>query len=338
MADPIKETYNEATGLANVDENLFVPENDDSTVDDPSAQPENSTPESTQTPTQERKDTPSKPTDQPTAVDPEKPGNEPSPGKERTDDPQNQPRVYANKFKSEDELKKAYQNLGGNPDKFKSVEALEEAYEYRQGEYTRIQQEQAERDRLANMVPENTAGNTMPEDPKQTVDSMMAKVDWSKVENAEDLGKQLLTIFMENMPQNNQQIPTEAQLVERLMPLMQEREQKQKALTSLETEVPRLKTDQSFRKAFAYHVVGGRADGTKYPRTTEGLREAMKDFLAWGRSIAEEGARQNEINTQEKRGAIAPKEGGEGLPAQNQGDEMDDIIGAFAERQRKFNP
>lgn len=166
----------------------------------------------------------------------------------------------------------------------------------------------------------------------------MKKVDWTKVTDAQTLGQQLFTIMLENMPKEQPQQMTPQQLVETVMPLMKEREEKQKALSDIEGEVPRLKTDMAFRKAFAYHVVGGKSDGSKYPRTKAGLQEAMKDFLAWGKSIADESSRQTQIQTKAKKSAQAPRETGAETPpgGGKQMDEADEIISAYAEKQKKF--
>lgn len=342
MADPQNpsETFSEVTGRSNVNTDFLVPENDDTPSDTPpdngtpDNQPETpstpSTPSTPETPAQpETPATPSTPEngDQPPApgTDPEKP---PAPG---TQPPAQPPKKYAGKYDSVDELKKAYQNLGGNPDRFgDDVAKLEEAYDYRQSEYTRIQQEQAERDRLNNQPTPETS-----QDPNQIVEGMLEKVDWTKVEDAKDLGKQLLTIFMQNMPKNTPQ-PTPEQMVERIAPLLQERERKQKALSYIEGKVPRLTKDQGFRRAFAFHVVGGRKDGTPYPRTNEGLDEAMKDFLQWGKSIADESAAQTQVTTQQKRDALPPREHGGDLPQPDQEDEIDEVIAYHKERQAKL--
>lgn len=260
--------------------------------------------------------------------DPDKKDNDPDEGKDDV--------LIAGKFKTKEELEKAYQNLGGDPAKFKTVEGLVEAYTYRESEFTRLKQEQAERDRIANLIPENTGKDKIVPNSQATVDEMMKKVDWTKVTDAQSLGQQLFTIMLENMPKAQQELTPE-QLVEKVMPMMKEREEKQQALHEIETEVPRLKSDAAFRKAFAYHVVGGKSDGTKYPRTKEGLKDAMKDFLAWGKSIADESARQTKINNDSKNAAAGIPTGGSADIVNNKkGDEVDDIISAYAEKQKKL--
>jgi len=326
MADnaPQKETYSEATGRLEIDTDFLVPEDDTQTTppssdDTPSVQPEDNPAPKNDEPANDDTETPQS--------DPEKPQGDP----EKPQAPKEEPKVYAGKYHSVDELKKAYQNLGGNPDRFgDNAQALEEAYEYRQSEFTRLQQEEAERQRLQERQTEDT-----PKDPNQMVEDMMNKVDWSKVDDAKDLGKQLLSIFMQNMPQNTP-APTPEQLVEKIAPMLQEREQKQKALNYIEGKVPRLTTGQGFRKAFALHVVSGRKDGTPYPRTNEGLDEAMKDFLSWGKSIAEEGAKAYQTQTQQKQNALPPKEHGGDLPQPTEEDEIDEVIAYHKERQSRL--
>lgn len=317
---PQKETYSDATGRVETDTDFLVPETTD--TETPDTEETKETPEKTT----DIPDTSEKPETETPTEDPEKPQGDP----EKPTPTKEEPKVYAGKYQSVDELKRAYQNLGGNPDRFTDPKALEEAYEYRQAEFTRIQQEEAERKRIAEQQPEAPK-----KDPNEIVESMMNQVDWSKVEDAKDLGKQLLSIFMQNMPQNTQ-APTPEQLVEKIAPMLQEREQKQKALNYIESKVPRLTNDQGFRKAFALHVVGGRPNGTPYPRTNEGLDEAMKDFLSWGKSIAEEGAKAYQTQTQQKQNALPPKEHGGDIPTPDTEDEIDEVIAYHKERQSRL--
>lgn len=244
------------------------------------------------------------------------------------------PKLYAGKYQTVDELKKAYQNLGGDPTRFKNDRALEEAYEYRNSEYTKVQQENAERERLSQAIEARKKAEKTPE---QLVEDMMGKIDWTKVTDAQTLTKQLLPILIAGMPKG-QPAMDEKTLVQKLIPIIQDRERKQEALATIETEVPRLKSDQSFRKAFALHVVGGK-DGVPYPKTADGLRMAMKDFLVFSRSMADETARQKEIDMRGKNAAITPSGGSPGLaiPSNTSQDEVDQIISAYAEKQKKLS-
>lgn len=253
-----------------------------------------------------------------------------------TGDPNNnngsQPRVFAGKFNSEDELKKAYQNLGGNPDRFKSVKELEEAYEFRQSEYTRYQQEQAETKRIADLAAEEQANNNQPTTDEQA-DALLAKVDWTKVNDANDLGKQLLKLFMEANPRSPQQ-PDPAALVDQMMPIMQEREKRLGELHAIETRVPRLVKDKPFRDAFGRHVLDEKKTGRFVDMDT-----AMKNFLEWGKSIVAETQQNQQQQQHDKEAALQPTQQGQSLPGngEQKGDEADEIIGAYKQRNDKLN-
>jgi hypothetical protein len=267
-------------------------------------------------------------------TDPEKatPTQTTTPDSNQNNNSTTQPRVLAGKFNTEDELKKAYQNLGGNPDRFKTVEALEEAYEYRQGEYTRVQQENAEAKRIADLATQDQQTAAQPTTDEQA-DAMLAKVDWSKVETAGDLGKQLLRLFMESMPKNTPP-PDANQLVEQIMPIMQEREKRLSELHTLETKVPRLTKDIPFRNAFGRHVMDEKKSGRFVDMDT-----AMKNFLEWGKSIVAE-TQQNQTQQQaDKEAALQPTQQGQALPGngEQRGDEVDDIIGSYKARNDKLN-
>lgn len=331
MAEKVKEEYS-PEGRVIVDESVFEEPGAETTTPETTT-PETTTPETTTPPVETETETE-------TEVETETETETETPAE--TTKPKDPPAevLLAGKFKTEEELKKAYQTLGGDPTRFKTKEALAEAYEYRQGEYTRLQQEQAERDRIANLVPNTPHNEPVTPAAPITADDMMKKVDWTKVTDAQTLGQELFKIMLEAMPKAQAEDPmqrmTPEQLVERIAPIIKEREEKMAALSEIETEVPRLKKDPAFRKAYAYHVVGGKADGTKYPKTKEGLKEAMKDFLSWGKSIAEESARQTTVNTALKKAALPAAETGGEIPGGGKGDEADDIISAYAEKQKKF--
>jgi len=309
MPEPItpKETFDER-GRANVSEDLFTPE-------PPETPPETTPPAETTPPeTTPAETTPAETTPPETT-------------------PPTTEKLFAGKYKTVDELKAAYQNLGGDPTKFKNDTALEEAYEYRNSEFTRVQQENSERERLSLAIEEKRKSERTPE---QVVEDMMGKIDWTQVTNAQTLTKQLLPILIAGMPKGQAPMD-ETTLIEKLVPIIQDRERKQEALATVENEVPRLKNDQPFRKAFAIHVMGGK-DGVPYPKTADGLRSAMKDFLAFSRSMSDETQRQKEIDMRGKNAALTPPDGGGGvtIPDNTPEDEANQIIRAYAEKQAKF--
>lgn len=249
---------------------------------------------------------------------------------------QEQPgKVYAGKFKTEEDLRHAFINLGGNPNRYTTTEALEEAYEVRQQEFTRARQEEAERRRLNQNI-ENQRRTTpnQGEDPSN-MEALLDKVDWNKVENARDLGRELIRLMSQVVPKNEPNLPSEQELVERIMPIMKEREERVNELRELETDIPRLRItpgkNNPFRDAFAKHVIAEKQTGSFIS-----LRKSMESFLNWGREIAEEASRQKGIQKDIKQDAAPISDRGTGLPQGGQADEVDAIIGSFKARKDKL--
>lgn len=252
-------------------------------------------------------------------VEPEKEGGE-----------QEEGRVYANKYHSVEELKKAFVNLGGNPNKYPSPEALEEAYEVRQAEWRRITNEQSELARLSKVVTEPTPGQGA--NPQAEVEALLDKVDWAKVENARDLGRALVGILREGQPQ--QRVPSEAEIVDRVLPVLQQREAAQRELSELESEIPNLRyvegQENEFRNAFATFILGEKRSGNY-----QNLRTSMKNFLRWNETILEQAGKMKAAQQEAKQDAGSISERGAGLPS-GSADETDAIIGSFKARQEKF--
>lgn len=252
------------------------------------------------------------------------------PEKEVGEQVEEEGRIYANKYHSVDELKKAFINLGGNPAKYTTPEALEEAYEVRQAEWRRIQNENGELARLSKVVTEPTPGHG--DNPQAEVEALLDKVDWAKVENARDLGRALVGILRENQPR--QSVPSEAEIVDRVLPVLQQREAAQRELSELESEIPNLRLVEGqtneFRNAFATFILGEKKGGTY-----ENLRTSMKNFLRWNETILEQAGRMKAAQQEAKQDAGSITERGAGLP-QGGSDEVDSIIGAFKSRQEKF--
>lgn len=323
----LKETYDEK-GRVNVDPALFAdPSPKEETVEtkpEETSETPDTTPETNETKPEEG-------TDVPVEDAKHKESPETQNEQEGTAPQTTEPKLYAGKYRTVDELKRAYQNLGGDPTRFDNDKALEEAYQYRNAEYTRVQQENAERERtIAAMEARKKAERN----PDQVVEEMLGKIDWNQVTDAQTLTKQLLPIILQNIPQG-QATMDEGQLVEKIIPIIQEREQKQAALAAMEREVPRLTTDPAFRKAYALHVAGGRKDGTPYPRTKEGLQEAMRDFQAFAKSLLTETQKQQEQQDRAKAAALQPSGGGMDIKGKKT-DEADDIIAAYAAKQRRL--
>lgn len=243
-------------------------------------------------------------------------------------------RLFAGKYKSEEDLRHAFINLGGNPNKYKTIEGLEEAYEVRQQEFSRSRAEEAERRRISLNIENRQTTQNQGEDPSN-MEALLDKVDWSKVENARDLGRELLSLFSKIVPSNKPELPSEQELVERIMPIMKEREERVEELRSLETDIPRLRKtpgqDNPFRDAFAKHVMG-----EKQSKSFVNLRTSMRNFLAFGKEIAEAAAVAKGIEQDNKAGAAPISDRGAGLPQGGPADLVDDIIGSYKSRKEKL--
>ena len=244
------------------------------------------------------------------------------------------PRVYADKFKTEEDLRHAFINLGGNPNRYPTVERLEEAYEVRQQEYTRARQEEAERRRINQNIDNRqpTPGqNGNPSD----MEALLDKVNWDKVENARDLGRELIGLMSQIAPKNQPSLPSEAELVEKIMPLMQEREARANELREIETDIPRLRAipgqENPFRDEFARRVMAEKQTGTFIS-----LRKSMTNFLNWAEDIVKEKGLQKGFQQEQKMDAAPLSDRGAGLPTGGQADEIDAIIGSFKARKDKL--
>lgn len=316
-------------GLVSVEKELFAPEMSEETQ------------EGVETVVTEEQPAAAQTTDQPVVetkpegvqvVEPEK-----QPVVQTQQAPEGQaPRLFADKFKTEEELKYAFINLGGNPNRYPTVEKLEEAYEVRQQEFTRSRQEIQTQERLRRGA-ENNNGNSTPNPSGNPSDSeaLLDQVNWDKVENARDLGRELLAIMSKVAPKSEPNLPSEEELVERMMPIMQEREARTNELRSLETDIPRLRItpgqENPFRDAFAKHVMAEKQTGSYVS-----LKKSMTNFLNWGKEIAEEANRQTGIQKDNKIGAAPLSDRGAGLPTGGPVDEVDSIIGSYKERRNKL--
>lgn len=306
MADDLQSTpsgYDPSTGRANVDESVFE------SSEEGYVESGESTQETTQEPTTTTEAAPSE-------------GSESQVTEAPTEDTET-PTVYAGKYNNLNDLKAAFYNLGGDPEEYQDPKELEIAYKVAEREFTRSRQRLAEQEKVDQ--PQETK-----ETPEDFDDKILDQVNWDKVENARDLGKELLKAFKQMLPQ--QQQPTEEQLVERIMPAIQEREARQKELTDLETRVPRLTKDSEFRTAFAFYIQGQKQNGT-----FRSLDTSMKGFLKLGESLASEANSMSQQQEKDKLSAFPSQDKGEGLPTKDNTDETDDILDAYEERKNKFS-
>jgi len=325
MNEEIASSVNPATGFVDVDKDVFDDPIEEG-VEEIAPQQTESEPQHQTTVQQENG---SQEPNNPQIVQPEK-----DPAQQQPQ--QQEERTYAGKFKSVEDLRHAFVNLGGNPNKFKSDEALEEAYEVRQSEFSRVRQEAATIARLEQPIqnPNNTTPNQTG-NPLENPEALLDQVEWDKVENARDLGRELLKVVAPLMQQPQIAMPSESELVDRIMPVMQQREAAQRELQAIETEVPRLKLvegqENPFRNAFAMHVKNEKQSGS-----FSDLRTSMKNFLSWAEDISTARAAAKVASTEAKVDAAPTDNRGEGLP-NGQADEVDSIIGAFKSRQDKFS-
>lgn len=244
-------------------------------------------------------------------------------------------RLFASKYKTVDDLRAAFVNLGGNPNNYDTPEKLEIAYEVRRDEWNRLQAENGERARLEQIIEtQNLPAKEAPEgvDPE----ALLKKVDWSKVETAEDLGRELLTLISQVMPKAEpNSLPSPQELVGQIEPILRQREEANRQLEDLERDVPSLRitpgATNEFRDAFANFVLG-----QKRSKSFADLKTSMTQFLNFGKKIADEQVKIKGQGREEKLGAAPMSEGGEGTHTEGKGNEVDDIIGAFKQRQEKM--
>ena len=244
-------------------------------------------------------------------------------------------RMFAGKYKTEEDLRHAFINLGGNPNKYKTIEGLEEAYEVRQQEFSRSRAEEAERRRISQNIEDRRATTPGQGEDPSNMEALLDKVDWSKVENARDLGRELIQLMSQIVPKNQPNLPSEAELVEKMLPIMKEREERTEELRGLETDIPRLRKtagqENPFRDAFARHVMAEKQTGSFV-----NLRTSMRNFLSWGKEIAEEAGRMEGIRKDDKAGAAPISDRGAGLPKGGPADVVDEIIGSYKARKDKL--
>jgi len=233
------------------------------------------------------------------------------------------PELFAGKFKSVEDLKTAFAELGGNPDKFKDPAMLEEAYETRQREFSRSRNHIANQERL----------DQEPEVPDQSLDteSIMREIRESgaldKVESTEDLMKVVIEALVPKLTSQNGMMTRED--VQKIVVESAEREVRLTELHSLETEVPRLKTDTEFRNVFGLYVKQQK-DSNDYVD----LKTSLKDFVKIGQSLGDEYARQSQRSAADKNASTASTDNGSFIDSPK--DEVDDILGAYQAKRNIF--
>lgn len=190
--------------------------------------------------------------------------------------PQTELKLYAEKFKTPQDLKNAYVELGGDPAKFgDNIGQLEEAYRVRQSEYSRVRAQ----------ISHGQNQPQQPAMPQQTFQEILneefAKYDPSTFASPADMWKAQTQAtaaaaarFEAQQARQMQQPQITPQEMDRQIKIVNN-------VNSLEKLVPRLRTDQNFRKAFATHIHIMRDEGRMptNPDGTQDLKGAMKDFI-----------------------------------------------------------
>lgn len=311
------ETVNETTGKSEADPKDFLTEDEgnasettdeskDTTADTEDASEEASdTTEDTETKTETEEESEETETSEDTE-------DESTPSEEA-------PKLYAGKYKSLDDLKEAFVELGGDPAEYKDEKLLEEAYKVRQREYTRVHQ--------TKPVEED---QDQPPSEEDIIEDALGKVDFSKVKNAKDAIREATRVAVQVMRQTNPGLD-EKKLTENLATQLQERDRKQKEISALETDVPRLRTDKGFRKQFAYYVIDKQKEGAFVS-----LKSAMRDFLNEFSTIVDEAAKAKTAQKNAKGATTQPDAHSQGATGKDDDDrdEVDDILTAHESRAR----
>lgn len=248
--------------------------------------------------------------------------------------PQTELKTYAGKFKDVQELKNSFIELGGDPEQFKDdVGQLEQAYLVRQREYSRVRAEISH----ADQVP--------PETPKSVNELLMSEfsqVDPDKFSGPSDMMAALIKGFSNVLQKVQQPVaPTQNISPEQMARQIKVVEN----MHSIETKVPRLKSDQQFRQAFATHIRQMR-DENRIPKNAEGfedLHAVMKDFIGGQRALIDEASKSYADTEAAKAVTTATSsDNGGGNPASapkaNPDEQiLDDILGYHTEYNRKYN-
>lgn len=318
------EEYNAATGLQNVDESVFVP--DDGQAEETPEQPDGSETPSEQPDGQE--ETPGQEGDTPDEGSESEEGEEqPEAGDEKPEDS----RLLAGTFKNEQDLRAAFENLGGDPDRYKSVAQLEEAYEVRRAEWTRAKQQYNEV-LNQNQQPQNqdAAQSEQPMDRKALADEAYNSIDWNNVKDAPTAIKAAIDAVLGVV---DRAVPKGQQFDENaVITRLNKVQQSQASLAKLEKEVPRLTTDQGFRDNFAAFIMGQQKMGTYTDPET-----SFRQFMGFGRNASQVQSQRSQETKRDKLGSAIPDKGnGAATSEQKKRDEVDDIIDAFQERKNIF--
>lgn len=323
----------------------FLPE---SQVEETPAAPAEGTPPATTTPTVESKKEEVTPPATP-AVETPPAGDQPnnSQNAEIVDKTGTQPdKLYAGKYKSVDDLKHGIEELGGDPSGIEDPVQLEQAYLAVQKVYNRMTTRNEKVDEITKPKEEAKPFEVTDD----LIENMMNELDFTKIENAKDMAKQQFAIMFKHMKELlPQMLPPQApgQQMDpvEMAAVIDRANTNTDSLAYIEAKIPRLVSDQNFRRNFAMHLKAGKESKT-YPQkmTREDMTGAMKDFLKTASDMAAEASKldgaQQQQNQEDKGGAATPDGGG--TPASTQtapdpeADLLDSIVGAKEEQDKKL--
>lgn len=216
-------------------------------------------------------ETTEEPTDETVQEPNQDPENPQQPTAQEPAQPQTELKMYANKFKSVQDLKNSFIELGGDPAKYgDNVQQLEEAYAIRQREYSRVRAEIAH-------------PPAQPAAPQKTVQELMQEqfgsVDPSKFQTPQEMWQAMMNGFgnVLNQVQAQQPQPQQGYSPQEVARHVKTVE----AISELERLAPIIKTNKMVRDNFAMHIRVLRDEG-RMPTTPDGqqdLKAAYKDFV-----------------------------------------------------------
>lgn len=229
-------------------------------------------------------------------------------------------KLLAGKYKTEEDLNEALSNLGLDPDDYSTPQEKEVAYKVALKEFTRQHMKRAETEKQngdENKVTEEQKNTDAQADP---VEEIMKTIDTTNVKTVEDMVRVALQAVVKY---NDQALSGVDEKVKSSLQQVQEqnanREKSLAEISELESEVPRLKSDGEFRKAFATFVVG-----LKSTNQFGGLASAMKTFI---RTQPTSGEQKTD----------KPKTLPDGVNETPKMDEADEIVRAYQANKEKYS-
>jgi len=188
--------------------------------------------------------------------------------------PQTELKLYAGKFKTPQDLKNSFIELGGDPAQYgENVQQLEEAYQVRQREYSRVRAEIAHQEQQPSQ----------PATPRQTFQEILSE-EFSKYDPATfatpaDMWKAQTQATAAAAARFEAQQPAPQQGISPQD--MAKHVRTVEAIAALEAKAPIIKSNKMVRDNFAMHVRVLRDEG-RMPTTADGhqdLEAAFKDFV-----------------------------------------------------------